>query len=132
LPAGTEANQIVDASAPGGDGFLDLFGKPARETPCECERSSTVSLGQALNLINGPTISDTITDPNGRLAQLIKTDSSDNRLVEDVFLAVVSRMPTQREMTNAVNHIKHAANRTEGAQDLMWALMNSPAFLFNR
>jgi hypothetical protein len=133
LPAGTEAKQIADAAAPGGgDGFLDLFGKPARETPCECERSSTVSLGQALNLINGPTISDAIAAPNGRVAQLVKADSSDRKLVEDIFLAAISRMPTQREMTNALNHFKQAANRGEGAQDLMWALINSPAFLFNR
>jgi hypothetical protein len=132
LPAGTTAREIADASAPGGDGFLDLFGKPARETPCECERSSTVSLGQALNLINGPTISDAIAAPNGRVAQLVKADPADRKLLEDIFLAAISRMPTQREMINALNHIKQATSRTEGAQDLMWALINSPAFLFNR
>jgi hypothetical protein len=132
LPAGTEAKQIADAGAPGGDGFLDLFGKPARETPCECERSSTVSLGQALNLINGPTISDAIADPHGRVAQLVASVPEDRKLVEDLFLAALSRLPSKREMTNALNHFKQSGSRAEGAQDLMWALINSPAFLFNR
>ena len=132
VPAGTRAMQLPDAKDAGGDGFLDLFGKPARESPCECERSGTVSLGQALSLINGPTIANAIAAPEGRLALLLKANPSDANLAEDVFLAVVSRMPTTRERRNALAHFKEAANRTEGAQDLMWALINSPAFLFNR
>ena len=130
--AGTRAQALPDAKSAAGEGFLDLFGKPARDTPCECERSSTVSLGQALNLINGPTISDAIASPTGRIAQLMKANPSDAKLIEDIFLSVVSRMPTAKERTNALNHIKKAASRNEGAQDLMWALINSPSFLFNR
>jgi hypothetical protein len=131
LPAGTKAKQLPDVSVAGGE-FLDLFGKPARETPCECERSSSVSLGQALNLINGPTISDAIANPDGRLAQLMKTNPPDEKLIEEVFLATVCRMPTPKEKANAQQHLKSSASRLEGAQDLMWALINSPAFLFNR
>lgn len=112
--------------------FLNLFGKPARETPCECERSSSVSLGQALSLINGPTISDAVAAPNGRLTQLLKTNPSDEKLVEDVFLSTLCRMPTAKERQAALANFKASANRAEGAQDLMWALINSPAFLFNR
>ena len=132
LPVGTRAIALPDANAQSGEGFLDLFGKPARETPCECERSSTVSLGQALNLINGPTIADAIADPNGRVAQLLKTNPTDQKLVEDIFLAAVCRLPTAKEMANSQAHLHKTASRSEGAQDLMWALVNSPAFLFNR
>ena len=130
--AGTRAQALPDAKADAGEGFLDLFGKPARDTPCECERSSTVSLGQALNLINGPTISDAIASPSGRIAQLIKANLSDDRLIEDIFLSVVCRMPTAKERASGLRYLKKAASRSEGAQDLMWALINSPAFLFNR
>ncbi len=42
--------------------FLKLFGRPKRETACECERTSNVSLAHALNLINGPLISDAVSD----------------------------------------------------------------------
>ena len=42
-----------------------------RETPCECERPSQVSLNQALNLINGPSVGDAVADPDGRIAKLI-------------------------------------------------------------
>ena len=132
LPAGTRAGQIPDAAPAGGDGFLDLFGKPARQTPCECERSSTVSLGQALNLINGPTISDAIAAPHGRLSEFIKTNPTDQNLMNEVFLTALARYPTTRESTSALKVMKSAPTMLEGAQDLMWALINSPAFLFNR
>ena len=131
VPEGTRATQLPDASA-GGDGFLLLFGRPPRESPCECERTSNVSLGQALNLINGPTISDAIANPTGRLASFIKTNPTDTQLVEEIFLAVLCRKPTAKETVNSLSHLKASDNHLEGAQDVMWALINSPAFLFNR
>jgi hypothetical protein len=42
-----------------------MFGRAPRESPCECERSAKVSLGQTLNLVNGPTIADAIIHPEG-------------------------------------------------------------------
>jgi hypothetical protein len=131
VPEGTRAVQLPDAAV-GGDGFLSLFGRPPRESPCECERTSNVSLGQALNLINGPTISDAIANPNGRLATVIKTNPTDSQLIEEVFLSTLCRKPTAKEMKNSLAHLKASDSRLEGAQDLMWALINSPAFLFNR
>ncbi|HLJ56101.1 MAG TPA: DUF1549 and DUF1553 domain-containing protein, partial [Chthonomonadaceae bacterium] len=131
LPAGTRAEQIPDAAAAGADGFLDLFGRPARDTPCECERSSSVSLGQAMALINGPT-TDTISNKQGRIARLMATNPSDDKIVEELFLAALCRMPSERERKESLETLRTAATKTEGAQDLMWALLNSPAFLFNR
>ncbi len=65
-PEDTSASQLPDPHA-GKDGFLDLFGRPARESACECERRADLSLPQALNLINGKTISDAIADPKGKV-----------------------------------------------------------------
>ena len=131
VPVGTHAQQLPDTRVATG-GFLDLFGRPARESPCECERTSEVSLGQALNLMNGATISDAINDPNGRLPKLVESTPDNGKLVEEIYLAAFSRYPTKVETERAVKHITTASNRLEGAQDLMWALINSPAFLFNR
>ena len=79
-----------------------------------------------------PCSQNAIVAPTGRLAQLMKPNPSDQKLIEEIFLSVVSRLPTTKEMTNAQNHLQKSATRMEGAQDLMWALINSPAFLFNR
>ncbi len=130
-PAGTRAQQLADTRVANG-GFLDLFGRPARESPCECERSSEVSLAQALNLMNGETIANAIADPNGRVAALVKSVPENDRLVEEIYLAAFGRLPTKTERDTAVKHLAGTPDRLEGAQDLMWALINSPAFLFNR
>jgi hypothetical protein len=131
LPAGFRADQLPDSQVSQG-GFLDLFGRPPRETPCECERSSEVSLSQALNLVNGPTISDALIDPNGRIVQLMKQNPDDKAIVEEMYLAAFSRYPTAPEFEKAKAYLDQAESKTDGAQDLLWALINSPAFLFNR
>jgi hypothetical protein len=131
LPEGFHATQLPDAGVPEGE-FLDLFGRPPRDTPCECERASTVSLGQALNLVNGPTIADALADPNNRLARLAKQPSPPKKKVEEIYLAALSRPPTPQETAKASRIFEEEKNAAEAGQDLMWALINSPAFLFNR
>jgi len=131
VPSGFRASQLPDSQVAAG-GFLDLFGRPARETPCECERSSEVSLGQALNLVNGPTISDALVDPNGRIARLLKTNPDDAAIADEMYLAALSRFPNPDEKARAIKYLAEAPGKMEGAQDLLWALINSPAFLFNR
>jgi hypothetical protein len=131
VPAGFRANQLPDSQVAAG-GFLDLFGRPPRESPCECERSSEVSLSQALNLVNGPTISEALVDPNGRIAGLVKSNADDTQIAEEMYLAALSRLPTADELVKAKDYLAKSPTKAEGAQDLLWALMNSPAFLFNR
>ena len=131
VPVGFRAAQLPDSHVAAG-GFLDLFGRPARETPCECERTSQVSLGQALNLVNGPTIADSIIAPEGRIARLMKPSPANRQLVEEIYLATICRLPKPTELSEAYSYLAKAKSRTEAAQDLMWALINTPAFLFNR
>ena len=131
IPAGFRAVQLPDSKVQD-DGFLKLFGRPERESACECERASEVSLAHALNLINGPTISDALIDPKGRIAKLIEKNSDDGTIVEEIYLATLSRIPSSVERTKAVDYLANAESKAEGAQDLLWALINSPAFLFNR
>src|SRR5205807_9717314 len=45
LPAGSRAAQLLDQGASIPNTFLDLFGRPARESACECERSGSLLLG---------------------------------------------------------------------------------------
>ena len=41
-------------------------------------------------------------------------------------------MPTEEEKKQGEAYLATVSDKAEGAQDLMWALINSPAFLFNR
>jgi len=129
MPVGLRAVEAPDGMV-GGNEFLTLFGRPKRQSACECERSSNVTLAHALNLINGPTLGDCVTSSDNHLARLIATEPDDRKVIEEVYLSCLSRPPTEKESTGI--KLGEGAKRLEGAQDLAWALLNSPAFLFNR
>jgi len=130
LPPGFRATQSPD---PGLNvEFLDLFGRAPRESPCECERSSEVSLAQTLNLVNGETIAKAVSHPEGRIAKLVAANASAEDLARAVYVAVLCRDPNDDELENAARYITDNGDKKLAAEDLMWALINSPAFLFNR
>lgn len=131
MPEGSRAIQLPDSKVASG-GFLDLFGRPPRESACECERRGDISLAQALNLVNGGVIADAIAAHDGRVAGLMLAGANDTRVVEELYLAALARMPDKEELLKSVQYLKEGSNRAERAQDLLWALLNSHAFLFNR
>ena len=67
---------------------------------------------------------------SGRVAKLAKSKMSDEELIEEAFLATLSRLPRTKEKADALDHLKTAKTRTEGVTDLVWALVNTPEFLF--
>jgi hypothetical protein len=98
LPPGTRAAQFVDSSVKVPGGFLDLLGRPPRESACECERSSGMMLGPVLNLVNGPVVADALKDPDNRINKLVAREKDDARVVEEIFLTILSRPPTRSEL----------------------------------
>ncbi len=130
LPPGFRATQAPDPGI--GLEFLALFGRAPRESPCECERSTEVSLAQTLNLVNGPTVAEAIAHPDGRISKLLAAKASPEQMARDVYVAVLCRQPTDDELEQAVQFMTETGDPKLAAEDLMWALINSPAFLFNR
>ncbi len=129
VPEDTKASQVPDPHV-GKDGFLDLFGRPSRESSCECERRADLSLPQALNLINGKTISDAVADPKGRVTTSVLAGKSDAAIIEDLYLSTLSRFPTKTEAANGIKYLAGGSKATR-AQDLLWALLNSKGFLYS-
>jgi hypothetical protein len=87
--------------------------------------------------VNGKTISDAVADSNGRVAKAILGSRPDRELIEDLYLASLSRPPTKAEIDTALQYLQadrqgqSERGRAERAQDLLWALVNSKAFLYN-
>ena len=130
LPEDFRSVYLADGMVEGGNDFLKLFGRPKRETACECERTSNVSLAHALNLINGPMISNAVTDPGNHITKVVKEQPDDAKVVEEIYYMILNRPPTEQEL-KAID-LGGGEERLAVAQDLAWALLNSPAFLFNR
>lgn len=128
VPADLNASQFPDPHV-GKEGFLDVFGRPLRESACECERRTDFSLPQALNLVNGRTISDAVADPKGRVARLVLSGKEDGAIVEELYLAALGRLPDPAEAQRAIKYLAPGPRATR-AQDLLWALLNSKGFLY--
>ncbi len=130
LPAGTRAIEIPDAEYP--DFFLNTFAKPRRVSVCECERPADPNLAQALHTLNGDVLSGKLADKKGRVAKLLADKKLAPEIITELYLSTLSRSPSQNELTAAEQLVKDYPAPQEGYEDLLWALMNSKAFLFVR
>jgi len=128
LPAGTRATQLPspDVNHP----FLKVFGQPAREMACQCERSSESNLSQALQMINGPLVHAKLRAGGNRLRTLVAAKKTDAEIVTELYLAALSREPSEIEIKKSVDHITAQKDRLEGLEDVCWALLNAKEFLF--
>jgi hypothetical protein len=128
LPLGTRAVQLPDGEV--NHPFLKTFGQPGRELACECEREGDSNLAQALQLINGPTVNEKLRNPNNHLAKLLAKKSSDKDMLNDLYLAALSRPPSEVELQVSLQHVAKAADKRKAWEDVQWALINSKEFLF--
>ncbi len=128
MPEGTQATQMpspdIDMD------FLKTFGQPARESACQCERSSDSNLSQALEVINGPLLHDKLRDAKNRFRSMLAAGDTDEAIVERLYLAALSRKPTPKELAAALEHVRSSDDRARGFEDVCWALLNANEFLF--
>ena len=132
LPEGTLATQLPspDFKHP----FLNVFGRPPRDLPCECERSSNFGLSQALQMINGPVVQAKLTAENNSLRQLVTAGSSPETMVTELYLSAFARLPNEKELSSALEHLNaqksETTDLTSGLEDVCWALLNTKEFLY--
>jgi len=109
VPPGTRAAEVPDAGVELPSGFLGAFGRPARESACECERTSGLQLGPVMALVNGQTLADAINDPANEIAKLAAREKDDGKLVQELFLRILNRLPTDTEIAACVAALKTPA-----------------------
>jgi WD40 repeat protein len=103
VPEGTRAAALPDVQISLADGFLDNLGRPVRESACECERSSDLQLGPVMALMNGATISQAISQPGNALEKLVSAESDNAKLINDLFLRILNRSATSREIEATIH-----------------------------
>jgi len=138
-PVGTALYSKPGKPAKGGDGyFLTLFGKPAREANCDCERSTDPTLLQTLFTENDPQLLSRIEGYGGVGGSWVqelrrsKTRQIDtDQVITETFLRTVSRPPTQQEISEARSDIASAKTPADGVRDLLWAMINTREFKVN-
>lgn len=111
--------------------FLDAFGRPDENQDPPCERTSEPTVVQVLHLMNSENLYSKVTTDSGVAAQLAKTELAPTAVVESLYLSIYSRRPSEAESKAAIAlFAAEGAVRRQVIEDLMWALLNTPEFVF--
>jgi hypothetical protein len=121
--------------------FLELFGRPPRDTGLESERNNRLTAAQRLHLLNSSHIQRKIEQGSG-LRSLMQSKASPREVATRLYLTILSRFPTDEELKTVAAYsqpagsAKGGAGQSGGAKgreavvDLAWALINSAEFLY--
>ena len=133
---GRRALQLPDAAVD--SYFLTAFGRPPRVTAADSERQQEPSITQALHVINGDTINRKLAAKAGLIQTLIDAASDNRTAIERIYLAALSRLPTDEEIGTLSRAMDDAAarggpdvRRRSVLEDLAWAVLTGREFLFN-
>jgi hypothetical protein len=129
FPPGTKAIDLPDENV--AVNFLDVFGRPARTSACECERTDAPALAQALELVGSKEIQRKLTSKDGFNEKLAANDISHADNVRNIFLRTMSRPPRPEETKLAVQFLDAESDRAEAYRSLVWSLLATNEFLFN-
>ncbi len=135
-PAGARAVQLPDDQFAREFHFLAIFGRPNMASACECERSSSFSLAQAVQLVNSKETSAKLASPLSRVSLLLRDSGrSDQSRIEELYLRAYSRPAAPADLLIAKGHLDEASAdstaRRSSYEDLVWVLLNSREFIYN-
>ena len=124
LVQGSVATGPVRAALGNDDALLRMLGRTNREQVVTRRESIGTTL-QALELTNGEVLDKLLVQ--GGETWLAKAPPGGNELVDAVYLAALSRLPTDAERAVALSLVGSPATR-EGVADLLWAILMLPEF----
>jgi hypothetical protein len=129
MPPGSRAMELWTARID--SVFLDSFGRPDANQDPPCERTHESTVVQSLHLMNSAEVHAKVTSDSGRANQLAQSDRTARQIVEELYLAAYGRWPVDDEVA-ALEPMFGVTpeSRRRAAEDVLWALLNSPEFLF--
>lgn len=110
--------------------FLKVFGQPERQSACECERSDDVSLGQALELLNGKLLAGMIRDPSNFIHSRREAKTEVAEIVRRLYLRAYCRLPSDAELKVQLDYVQQKGDLSVALEDICWAIVNRNEFLF--
>jgi hypothetical protein len=78
-----------------------------------------------------PTVQQKLQAPQGRVRKLMDEQKDDNKVLDELFLGTVSRLPTAKDRTLFAEVRARGKDRQAAFFDTMWALINTNEFVFN-
>jgi hypothetical protein len=136
FPLGTRAMSIPVLSYLRPHYMMKVFGRnELREVICE--RDTKPSVAQVMHLISGDSLQHQVTARDGYLETwLADRRIGDSEIAERIYLAALSRYPSQEEIEVALRPSRQSIGdhmperRRQAFEDLLWAVFNSKEFIF--
>ena len=129
MPPDSQARQVWTHRIP--SLFLDAFGRPDPNQDPPCERTGDTTVVQVLHLMNSENLYRKVTSDSGRVAKLAAGKRTPRQIAEELYLLVYSRYPNENELKIADTvFAEKGTSRRQAAEDLLWALLNTPEFVF--
>ncbi|MEZ6046768.1 MAG: DUF1549 and DUF1553 domain-containing protein [Planctomycetaceae bacterium] len=111
--------------------FLDAFGRPDPNQDPPCERNTDTTVVQALHLMNSEELFKKVTSDKGYAAELAESEKTNEQIIEELYLSIYSRFPEAEELQVGLSvYNSEGATRRTATEDLMWAMLNTPEFVF--
>jgi hypothetical protein len=105
-----------------------MFGRPSRDTGLEAERNNRVTSAQRLHLLNSSHIQRKI-EQGPEIRDMMLTSKKPRQVLNEVYLAILSRFPTDEELKIITAHSGPGKGR-DTVMNLVWVLVNSTEFLY--
>lgn len=86
---------------------------------------------QALFMINGANVRKWLTFQGGALTERLRRLDSPGDLAEELYVAVLSRLPSDDESAVVTDYLEAVSDRETAIQEMTWALLTSAEFRFN-
>ncbi len=106
-----------------------MFGRSPRDTGLESERNNRPSAAQRLHLLNSSHIQRKL-EQSAKLRALVQSSNDPRDIVRNLYLAILSRSPTDDELKIALDYRRSSADNRRFALDLAWALINTAEFQY--
>jgi len=109
--------------------FLELFGRPSRDSGTLSERINRISTEQRLHLLNSSHINRKITQ-GPKMVALARQGGTPEEVAKRLYLTFLSRYPTEEEIRRYTEYVSASVKPQEAFEDLAWTLVNSVEFLY--
>lgn len=129
MPPGARAMELWSHRI--GSDFLDAFGRPDPNQDPPCERNADSTVVQVLHLMNSENLYRKATNDSGRAAKLAASDKTPEQIAEELYLWAYARQPDAQEREIAGKlFATEGVSRRQATEDLLWALLNTPEFVY--
>jgi hypothetical protein len=108
-----------------------IFGRSPRTAACDCERASEPALPQKLYTMTDQALLAKIRAPEGRLVALLRADKTDDEVLDELFLATLTRLPREADRELYRQERARYRDRAAAFNAVLWALINTREFILN-